>query len=98
MGAVQTKVELSAGGLNTLIRAIHRADYERVQWIRTATYEALKRLGVPRDKSKAVAKIPNGSDQCDLGSLKIWLDKVTPVDKPAIGQIVLLDATAVARG
>jgi hypothetical protein len=90
-------VELSPGGYNTIIRMVHRADHDRVQWVVSATHEALCRLKAKRIPAAAVAKMPEGSDQADLGSFKAWLDKLIPADKAAIAQVQAIDATAFAR-
>ena len=90
-------VELSPGGFNTIIRMVHRADHDRVEWVLSATNEALCRLKAKRVPAAAVAKMPEGSDQADLGSFRTWLDGITTVDKAAIAQIQAIDATAFAR-
>jgi len=95
--ADQVQVELSPNGLNSIVRMIHRADHDRIQWIVTATHETLCRLKAKRDAAKAVVKMPDGSDQCDMGSIKVWLDKIKPEDKAAIAQIQVIDATAFVR-
>jgi hypothetical protein len=95
--ADNAQVELSTNGFNSLVRMIHRADHDRVQWVVTATHQTLCRLKAKRDVAKAVAKIPEGSDQADLGSFKAWLDKITAADKAAVAQVVVLDATAASR-
>ncbi len=89
--------ELPQNQLNNIIRMVLKADQERALAIRQATFDTLKRLRVPRDLSKATTKTPNGSDQCDIGSIITWLNKVEKIDSVAITQIVLIDATAVAR-
>ena len=95
--ADQVQVELSTGGFNSIIRMVQRADYDRVQWVVTATHETLRRLKAKRVPTAAVTKMPDGSDQADLGSFKAWLDKLTPADKAAIAQVQAIDATAFAR-
>ena len=90
-------VELSPGGYNSIVRMVFRADHDRVLWVVTATYETLCRLKAKRVPAAAVVKMPEGSDQADLGSFKAWLDKLTPADKAAIAQVQAIDATAFAR-
>ena len=90
-------VEMLPSGLDSIVRMVHRADHDRVTWIVTATHQTLCRLKAKRDTSKAVTKVPAGSDQADLGSLKEWLDRITPADKAAIAQVQVIDATAFAR-
>jgi hypothetical protein len=89
--------ELPANQLNNFVRMLFRADTERVMVLRNATFLALRRLGVKRDQSKAVSKIPDGTDQIDLGSAITWMDGIVPEDTVAVSQIVVLDATAVFR-
>ena len=82
---------------NNIIRVIRKSEVERVMVLRTATYNALKALKVKRDTSKAVSKLPPGSDQTDLMSVIRWIDKIAPGDTEAIQQLVRIDATAVVR-
>lgn len=82
---------------NNVIRFIKRAPLDRVLVLREVTYNTLKRLQVKRDESKAVAKVPDGSDHGDVGTLKTWMDSLTKNDKKAIKQVVAIDATCVAR-
>lgn len=91
------QVEMPMNHLNNVIRVILRSEPERVKILRTATYLALIRLGVKRDMTKAVAKTPAGSDQCDFQSIIVWLNKVQPGDTLAVAQVVQIDATAVSR-
>jgi hypothetical protein len=95
MASVQK--ELVATHFNNIIRLIHQVDRERVLWLRNVSFNTLRRLGVKRDVSKAIGKLPAGSDQCDLGSIRTWMDKVQPTDLVAVAQVVAIDATAVSR-
>jgi hypothetical protein len=82
----------------SVVRLILRSQPERVLVLRTATHEALKRLGAKRDTSKAWVKMPKGgSDQGDMMSIITWLKGVDKSDVEAVAQVVSLDATAVAR-
>lgn len=91
--------ELSNHDFNSLISYILKSSFDRVQIIRTATWETLKRLKVKRDKSKAVNKIPkNVSTEGDAGSIVVWLSKIEPTHKKSIRQLVVIDATVVSRG
>ncbi len=90
-------VELTKVQYNKTIRMVRTAGIERLKFVRTATYVALRRLGVKRDLSKAVKKTPHGSDQHNTGNLVTWLARVSPTDKKAVRQVVAIDATAVAR-
>lgn len=89
--------ELPANQLNNFVRMLFRADTERVMVLRNATFLALRRLGVKRDLSKAVGKMPDGTDQIDLGSAITWMDGIMSEDTIAASQVVVLDATAVSR-
>ena len=93
----QVVLEFSAGALGHVLRMVLHADRERIVYLGTATKQALERLGAKRDVAKAVRKLPDGSDQIDIGSFVAWLDKITPADKAAIGQLVLIDATIASR-
>ena len=90
-------VEFSPTALDSLSRMILHGDKVRVEDIKTMTRQTLARLGVKPELSKAVSKLPAGSDQIDLGSFRVWLDKLNKTDTMAIAQLVLLDATAHAR-
>ena len=91
------EVKLPKQQFRNVIRQIKTADLNRVKVLRTATYNALKRLGVNRDPTKAVKGIPKGSDQGDVQSIVVWLAKVSPKDKQAVRQVVAIDATASQR-
>ncbi len=83
--------------MNNIIRVIKMSSMDVVKEIKTATFLALKRLGVKRRVVNARKKIPKGSDQVDIGSFVTWLNKVQVEDKKAIEQIVIIDATACRR-
>ena len=89
--------ELPVNHFNNVIRSIHRADRDRVMWLRNVTFYTLRKLRVGRDLSKAVGKMPAGSDQCDTGSIHTWCEKILPTDTVAVAQLVAIDATAVSR-
>jgi hypothetical protein len=89
--------EMIDNHFNNVIRLLHRADRERVLWVRHVTFTHLRRLGVKRDPTKAVAKMPAGSDQCDTGSIRDWCIKLKSCDTEAIKQLVAIDATACLR-
>lgn len=88
---------LSKQHFNNVIRFIKKAPLERVLTLRTVSFNTLKRLQVKRDPSKVVVGIPKGSDHGDVGTLKTWMDSVTPKNKRAVKQIVQIDATCCAR-
>ena len=88
---------MSKQGFNNVIRLCKTASLDRVAQLRQSTFVNLKRLGVKRDSSKAVAGVPNGSDQHDLMSLFVWAANIRAEDKDAIKQLVAIDATCVAR-
>ncbi len=90
-------VELNKAQYNSTIRMVKQAGVDRLKFVRSATYVALKRLGVARNLSKAAKKTPRGSDQHNTGNLVTWLARVSPKDKKAVRQIVAIDATAVTR-
>jgi len=82
---------------DNVIRMIHCSSRERILSIRHATYNTLRRLKVRRNKALAVTAIPAGSDQHDVMSLFVWMNKVNREDKEAVEQILTMDATAVLR-
>lgn len=91
--------ELPKNQFDSIILSIKRATLPRVHEIRTITFNTLKRLKVKRDKTKAVNKLPKkGSHQVDVGSFKNWTDKITNIDKESVRQLIVIDATCVARG
>lgn len=93
----QFNKEMLPGGFNSVIRMIHRSGTEQVLVVRAATLAALQRLKIKRDLSKAITKMPEGSDQIDLGSIVVWVDKIQRKDTAAIAQLVALDATCCSR-
>jgi len=88
---------LPAGQFNNVIRLIKLGSIDQVKSLKTATWNAMKRLGISRNKKVAKVKVPKGSDQVDIGSLIAWMDKIEPGDKKAVGQVVIIDATACRR-
>ena len=83
---------------DSMIRQIKRNSVDRVAVMRTATYEALKKLGVARDMTKAVTgPAPKGSDQGDTQTFVKWTLKIVADDSLAVEQLVAIDATATAR-
>jgi len=90
-------LELPKNHFNNIIRAVKLGQINRVREIRTATFHALKRLGVERDLKYGIRKTPAGSDQVDIGSIVTWLKKITLEDSAAIKQLITIDATACKR-
>ena len=88
---------LPQGHLDSVIRMIFREGRDRVVSLQHATHNTLKRLKVRRNLTRAVVAMPAGSDQVDLMSLFVWMNKVTREDKAAIAQVVAIDATASSR-
>ncbi len=80
------------------VRMAKSLGLEKVREVRTITWEALKRLGVKRDLSKAVKGVPKGSDQLNVSNVILWLRSVPregedKYSKKAVRQVVALDAT-----
>jgi len=88
---------LPAGQFNNVIRLIKLGSIDQVKSLKTATWNAMKRLDVSRNKAVARVKVPKGSDQVDIGSLIAWMGKIEPGDKKAVEQVVVIDATACRR-
>jgi len=89
---------LPANQFNNVIRFIRRAEATSIAQLRHVTFTKLKSLGVNREPGQAVAKTPGGSDQVDVRSIVEWIEKITIDDKPSVEQLVVIDATLVARG
>lgn len=83
--------------VNNVIRMILNGRTSDAEQIRNATYNALRRIGAKRDKTKAVSSAPDGSDQVDVRSVVVWAGNVQSGYKKAIRQLVTIDATAVSR-
>ena len=103
-------LSMSDYNLSSLVRQIKNVGIGRVKVLKTITFSNLKRLGLKRDKSKAVAGIPKGSDQDNFQSFAVWCSKLTSEKftkkdeknreedrKKALAQLVTIDATAAAR-
>jgi len=88
---------MDADKFNNVIRGVRLGSAEKAKTVRQATYDTLRRLGVKRNLSKARKSTPNGSDHLDVGTLVSWLDSLSPKDKKAVRQAVILDATCVER-
>lgn len=82
---------------NSVIRAILTGPQSRAASFRGASFRNLKRLGIARNLSKAHVKVPEGSDQIDVGSIVTWMDNIQPEHKRSIWQLIEIDATAVSR-
>ena len=83
---------------NTIIRSIKRGSIGNAAEFKTATFYVMKRLGVKRNTAKVIkGKIPDGSDQIDIGSFVSWANKVLLTDRKAVRQIIAIDATACIR-
>ena len=94
---VVPQVMLSPNEFDTIIRGLKTGTMAQVNGVRQKSFDTLKRLGVKRDVTK-VAKTPaGGSDQIDNMSIFNWMDKIEPVHTRAIKQLIVIDATAVAR-
>lgn len=94
---VLAEKELQKGHFNNVLRFVKSAPLESVRPVRTETYNALKRLQVSRDFSKAKSGIPKGSDQVDVGTLVKWLRSIEKPNEKAIEQLVILDAVCCGR-
>lgn len=82
---------------DSVIRLIKTSPLDRVKAIKTATFQALKRLKIKRDVRHARKTLPKGSDQGDVRSIVVWLEKIKPGDKKAIDQLIAIDATCCRR-
>ena len=88
---------------NNIIRLVRMAPHETVKqlvFVLRGDKEQpgyLELLGVKRDLSKAVAKIPDGSDQWNARAVYEWFEKLKPNFRKAVAQAVAIEATAIAR-
>lgn len=88
---------LSKANFRSLIRLVMMQSLENVTFLQAQTHQALKRLGVKRDVTKAAKRVPRGSDQINMSGVLHWLNNV-PKDNPdAVAQVVAVDATCVRR-
>lgn len=91
------QIRLPKKQFGSVIRVIKKSHVDRAKTIRQLSFDTLKRLGVKRDLSKAVAGMPNGSDQGNVGAIRDWMNKVEKKNRWAVKQVVAIDATAVVR-
>ena len=89
-------VEMGGRHFDSIIRQIKTMAADRVGIFRSATRTAMKRMRLRPDPSKAVAGVPEGSDQHDAQSFIIWTQKITKRDKAAVRQLIAIHATASA--
>ena len=88
---------LSTGEFDHWVRILKISSVGIVGQVKTAADDQLERLGVQPDRTKAVAGVPDGSDQVDVRAFITWAEKLTRRHRKAVGQLVALQATAAAR-
>ena len=90
--------ELSKHDFDSLLWYISRSSHDRVMILRGATFNTLKRLGIKRNKKKAIKSVPKKANgQGDAGSIVVWLSKIQPTHKKSITQLIKIDATICVR-
>lgn len=82
---------------DNIIRFANTCSRDRGMALRSVTFAKLRKLGVPRNPSKAVSGIPNGSDQLSMKSITDWVDKIEVENKNAVKQLIAIDATLFVR-
>lgn len=91
-------VALTKTQLKNIVTALKERSLEQVLVIRNETYAALKRLELERDTSRDWKGNPGGSNQFDMRSILDWVRRIQKGDDEAIDQLLIVDATACARG
>ena len=94
-GAIQ--YHLSKQQFNNVIRMIKLADVHKIRQLKHMTYNKLKEFKIKRNKSLAIKKIPNGSDQFNVYAVIEWINKIKPEHTEAKKQLRVLDATLCSR-
>jgi len=80
---------------NSLIRLAKRGDFSRVEQLRAFVSDGVARLKII--SGKAIAGVPEGSDQVDIASIGVWIGKIKRRDRKARKQLADLAATLGAR-
>jgi hypothetical protein len=91
-------VALTKTQLKNIVTALKERSLDQVLVIRNETYAALKRLELERDVTKNWEGNPNGSNQFDMRSILDWVRRIQKDDLVAVDQLLIIDATACARG
>lgn len=96
-GAV-VPVDTRQHGLNghdfgTFVRLIKRGREAQVQQLKVVIDQNLKRLRLRTKGAVPVDGIPEGSDQCDVGTMVAWITGIQKRDSTAKEQLVSLAAT-----
>jgi len=84
--------ELNQNDFNTVVRWIKRTDVDRLFQFSVMFGNALKRLKCRTRTRVLIPGVPEGSDHFDSGSLQEWLKSIKPEDKPAVQQVIILNA------
>jgi len=88
---------LDKADFDTFARQIKRADAVYVAQLKVMATEAMQRLRLRTRLRKAVAGMPEGSDQLNSGAFQDWLNRVTREDAEACSQVQALHATILSR-
>lgn len=78
-------------------RTLNRVEPSTAKMVSEKSKEALTRLGLSRDMTKADPAPFDGALNIELASLLRWFEKVQITYKRAVGQLVVLDACAALR-
>jgi len=86
--------------LNNVLRWCKTVSLDRLKTFQVVVDEAMVRLRLTPDPSKAVPGLVAGSDVFDSGSIKTWLSMLNPgrrADREAKAQVVQIHATLMTR-
>lgn len=89
--------DLRRDQMANFVRMLFRMSQEQAYGVSVSTLAQLERLGAKRDTTKAARNNFTGTVNIDSGAILEWASRIRPEHKRAIRQLVLLDATAVAR-
>ena len=90
-------VVLNDADFGTFIRLVKGATLAAAIGMKAAIDPQLRRLRLRVKGTEPVAGMPEGSSQCDVGSMVSWAASVTRADQPAKLQLLKLAATINAR-
>jgi hypothetical protein len=97
MAIGDVQVAMQPGHFNSIIRQIKTSPFGVVEQFGLFAKEAMRRLRLKPDASKAVSGVPDGSDQTDIQSFAAWTRKIVKRDRDSKRQLVKIHATIVTR-
>jgi len=94
MGVVYT---LQPHVFNSAIRFIKTAELGKVLQFQLLVASAMERLEVEPNSARAIPGRPEGSDHFNVNNAREWSLRIPPSAKPAIKQLIAIDATIKSR-